>query len=55
MNSEESKKSLWQLLWDYPNALVVVDPQLRVTIVNPAFCERCTISEPEWCRWAASA
>jgi PAS domain S-box-containing protein len=33
------KKSLWERLWDYdPNALVVVNPNLLVTLVNPAFC-----------------
>lgn len=32
-------KTLWELLWDYdPNGLVVVDPQLKIEAVNPAFC-----------------
>ncbi|HEX2907179.1 MAG TPA: PAS domain-containing protein [Phototrophicaceae bacterium] len=32
-------KSLWELLWDYdPNGLIVLDKNLRVQIVNPAFC-----------------
>lgn len=36
MNGE---KSLWELLWDYdPNGLIVVDQQLRIRLVNPAFC-----------------
>ncbi len=30
---------LWKLLWDYdPNGLVVVDPDLYIKLVNPAFC-----------------
>ncbi len=30
---------LWQLLWEYdPNALVVVDADLYIKLVNPAFC-----------------
>ncbi|MDX2100301.1 MAG: PAS domain-containing protein [Leptolyngbyaceae cyanobacterium bins.59] len=30
---------LWKLLWNYdPNGLIVVDPDLYVQIVNPAFC-----------------
>jgi PAS domain-containing protein len=33
-------RSLWKMLWDYdPNALIVVNPDLLVTIVNPAFCK----------------
>ncbi len=32
-------KSLWELLWDYdPNGLIVVDKDLIVRVVNPAFC-----------------
>lgn len=30
---------LWKLLWDYdPNGLLVVDPDLYIRLVNPAFC-----------------
>lgn len=30
---------LWKLLWDYdPNGLIVVDPDLYIKLVNPAFC-----------------
>lgn len=33
------KKSLWQLLWDYdPNGLLVVDADLKITVVNSALC-----------------
>lgn len=32
-------KSLWELLWDYdPNGLVVLDKDMHVHLVNPAFC-----------------
>ena len=32
-------ESLWKLLWDYdPNGLVVVDLNMIITTVNPAFC-----------------
>lgn len=37
--NERSSQTLWKLLWDYdPNGLVVVDQEMRVTLVNPAFC-----------------
>ena len=37
MNSD--KKTLWELLWDYdPNALVAVNPEMVIQVVNPAFC-----------------
>jgi len=30
---------LWQLLWEYdPNGLIVVDADLYIKLVNPAFC-----------------
>lgn len=33
------KKTLWELLWDYdPNGLLVVNTDLRITVVNPALC-----------------
>jgi len=35
----EERHHLWKLLWDYdPNGLIVVDPDLYIHIVNPAFC-----------------
>jgi PAS domain S-box-containing protein len=35
-----ANKSLWELLWDYdPNGLIVVDKQMRIRVVNPAFCK----------------
>lgn len=36
---EEAGSGLWRELWAHdPNALVVVDPQLHICIVNPSFC-----------------
>ena len=33
------KKTLWELLWDYdPNGLLVVDTDLKITLVNSALC-----------------
>ncbi|MGJ3249235.1 MAG: PAS domain-containing protein [Elainellaceae cyanobacterium] len=35
----DEQPHLWKLLWDYaPNGLLVVDPDLYVKLVNPAFC-----------------
>lgn len=32
-------KTLWELLWDYdPNGLVALDREMRIRVVNPAFC-----------------
>ncbi|HML24314.1 MAG TPA: PAS domain-containing protein [Aggregatilinea sp.] len=37
--SGTQRKSLWELLWDYdPNGLIVLDKDMNVQIVNPAFC-----------------
>jgi PAS domain-containing protein len=34
------KKTLWELLWDYdPNGLIVLDPDMTIKVVNPAFCQ----------------
>lgn len=45
---ETAKKTLWELLWDYdPNGLVVVDRAMKVTLVNPAFCEMFNVSPEE--------
>lgn len=31
---------LWQLLWEYdPNGLIVVDADLYIKLINPAFCQ----------------
>lgn len=37
--TDASQNHLWQLLWEYaPNGLLVVDADLYVRLVNPAFC-----------------
>lgn len=37
---EKSDKTLWELLWEYdPNGLIVVDKDLNIKLVNPAFCK----------------
>lgn len=36
--TEQPSKSLWEILWDYdPNGLIVVDRNLLIRLVNPAF------------------
>jgi PAS domain S-box-containing protein len=43
----QEQTHLWKLLWDYdPNGLIVVDPDLYIKLVNPAFC-RMFQSKPE--------
>lgn len=38
--ADQAKKSLWELLWDYdPNGLIVVDTDMQIQVVNPAFCK----------------
>jgi PAS domain S-box-containing protein len=38
--NSENEKSLSELLWEYdPNGLVVVDPEMKIKLVNPSFCE----------------
>lgn len=38
--SENQQENLWKLLWEYdPNGLIVVDIDLNVKLVNPAFCQ----------------
>ncbi len=35
----ESKKTLWELLWDYdPNGLMVIDLEFKIRVVNQSFC-----------------
>jgi PAS domain S-box-containing protein len=32
-------KSLWETLWDYdPNGLIVLNEEMKIKVVNPAFC-----------------
>lgn len=36
--TEQPNKSLWEILWDYdPNGLIVVDKDLYIRLINPAF------------------
>jgi len=36
---ESTNKTLWELLWDYdPNGLLVVDTDLKITLVNQSLC-----------------
>jgi len=40
--------TLWKLLWDYdPNGLMVVDRNMDIIIVNPAFCEMFKMTEQQ--------
>ncbi len=40
MTPDPGRKHLWQLLWEYdPNGLIVVDADMYVKLVNPAFCK----------------
>jgi PAS domain S-box-containing protein len=40
LNTLNDQNHLWKLLWDYnPNGLIVVDPDLYIKLVNPAFCK----------------
>lgn len=40
-------KTLWQLLWEYdPNGLIAVDTDLKIKIVNPAFCTMLGLTSP---------
>jgi PAS domain S-box-containing protein len=35
---KKSDKTLWELLWEYdPNGLIVVDKEMNIAIINPAF------------------
>lgn len=45
---ERPEKNLWQLLWEYdPNGLIVVDPELQIKLVNPAFCQMFNLDREE--------
>ncbi|TVP64772.1 MAG: PAS domain-containing protein [Leptolyngbya sp. LCM1.Bin17] len=38
-NEASDHQYLWQLIWEYdPNGLIVVDANLYIKLVNPAFC-----------------
>jgi PAS domain S-box-containing protein len=39
---------LWKLLWDYdPNGLIVVDTDLYIKLVNPAFCRMFQVTQDD--------
>jgi PAS domain S-box-containing protein len=41
-------KTLWQLLWDYdPNGLIVVDANMKVKVLNQAFCRMFCCTEED--------
>jgi PAS domain S-box-containing protein len=43
-----NEKNLWQILWEYdPNGLIVVDTEMEITLVNPAFCKMFNINQDE--------
>ncbi|NEP79107.1 MAG: PAS domain S-box protein [Okeania sp. SIO3C4] len=43
-----NEKNLWQILWEYaPNGLIVVDTQMNITLVNPAFCKMFNVNQTE--------
>ncbi|MGD1809039.1 PAS domain-containing protein [Dapis sp. BLCC M126] len=45
MNNE---KNIWQIIWEYdPNGLIVVDTQMNITLVNPAFCKMFNVNQDE--------
>lgn len=45
---KKNEKSLWELLWEYdPNGLIVVDKEMNITIVNPAFCKMFNVDSEE--------
>ncbi len=44
--SENQQENLWRLPWEYdPNGLIVVDIDLNIKLVNPAFCQMFKVSQ----------
>jgi PAS domain S-box-containing protein len=42
-----NENNLWKLLWEYdPNALIVVDKDMNITLVNPAFSKLFNVKSP---------
>jgi PAS domain S-box-containing protein len=40
--------NFWKRLWDYdPNGLLVVDPDLYIKVVNPAFCRMFNVTQDD--------
>lgn len=47
-DSGVTHNSLWKRLWKYdPNGLLVVDPDLYIRVVNPAFCRMFNVAMPD--------
>ncbi|MGD1714453.1 PAS domain-containing protein [Hydrocoleum sp. CS-953] len=43
-----NEKNIWQIIWEYdPNGLIVVDTQMNITLVNPAFCKMFNVNQNE--------
>ena len=43
-----NEKNIWQIIWEYdPNGLIVVDTQMNITLVNPAFCKMFNVNQDE--------
>ncbi len=41
-----NEKSLWEVLWEYdPNGLIVVDKDMHIKAVNPAFCKMFNVEQ----------
>jgi PAS domain S-box-containing protein len=46
--TETSPNHLWQRLWEYdPNGLIVVDADMYIRLVNPAFCRMFNIKQQD--------
>jgi PAS domain S-box-containing protein len=45
---QPNERNLWQLLWEYdPNGLIVLDTDLNIKLVNPAFCKMFQVEAEE--------
>lgn len=45
---EKSTKTMWEILWDYdPNALVVLDEDMVIQLINPAFRKMFQLQDQE--------
>ncbi len=43
-----NEKNIWQIIGEYdPNGLIVVDTQMNITLVNPAFCKMFNVNQDE--------
>jgi PAS domain S-box-containing protein len=43
-----SEKTLWELLWEYdPNGLIVLNQDMTIAVVNPAFCKMFKVTADE--------